>query len=261
LRKVDIVFKEPTDEELRASALQWQSIMEPLLIDKWSPGLLALSAPTTFLEFPMELAREWWQEEETGWSDTAERFASEIDRACGWDLKFFRLNSRSPKDWMWPLKALVSCSGRTMLWVMRGSERMLDDLTRFARADVKPVLCLRDVLYGCTPSWELRVFVKNGVVKAVAEYGHGPTLRFPRESDEELRTNAERYVLDVVGPHLPRDTVVVDLFCELQKFTLIEINPYGLSDPVGAVSYEAIEAGIPGIARHSARNKQEAARV
>lgn len=250
MAKAEILFSKPTEEELRSSALRWQSIMEPILIDKWSPGLLALSAPTQFLEFPMELAREWWEQEQSGWSDAAERFASQVDRVCGWDHKFFRLNSRSPKDSMWPLEALISCSGRTMLHVIRGSERMLDDLARFARADVKPVLCLRDVLYGCRPSRELRVFVKNGAVKAVAEYGHEPTLSLPRDGDTLLRENAERYVLDVVGPHLPRDTIVVDLFCEWQKFKLIEINPYGLSDPVGAVSYEAIEAGIPGIARH-----------
>lgn len=243
-------FTPPTDAELRATAMRWQAQIAPLLIDLWPTQLLALSSKTVFLEFPQVLANEWWQEEQSGWSATADQFADEIDKACGWENKFFRLNSRSAKDFMWPLEALVSCSGRMMLNVMRGSERMLDDLVRFERADVKPVLCLRDVIHGCTPGRELRVFVHKGKVMAVAEYGREPTLIYPAENDADLRARAECYVLDVAGPYLPLDTVVVDLFIKRDGFTLIEINPFGLSDPVGAKSYEAIMSGIPGIARH-----------
>lgn len=243
-------LKPPSEDELRASAVRWQERIGPLLIDRWPKELLALSTPTIFLPFPRVLTREWWHEEQPGWSPAAAVFAEDIDRACGWEMKFFRLNSRSPKDAMWPLESLITCSGKIVLQVMRGSERMLDDLVMFERADVEPVLCLRDVMYGCDPGRELRVFVRDGQVKAVAEYGHEPTLRSPREKDEDLRERAERYVLDVAGPHLPMSTIVVDLFIKGDGFQLIEINPFGLSDPVGAISYDAIDEGIPGIARH-----------
>ncbi len=243
--------KPPTDEQFRASALRWQEIVGPLCIDKWPPKLLALSAPTIFLEFPLVLADEWWHQEQKGWSETANQFAAEIDKACDWEMKFFRLNSRSPKDATWPLEALLSCSGRMMLHIMRSSERMLDDLVRFKWSDITPILCLREDMH-CDPGRELRVFMQDGVVKAVAEYGHEPTLLGYQDRDEVLRERAERYVLDVVGPHLPMNTIVVDLLIQVDGFRVIEVNPFGLSDPVGAQSYESIMQGIPGISRHNA---------
>lgn len=248
---VGITISMPADAELRASALKWQEMIEPLLIDKWPPGLMALSAPTTFIEFPMQLADEWWgTNEHLPWSDCAKDFANQIDDACNWSFKFFRLNSRSPKDSPWPLEVPISNSGRTILSVMRGSERMLDDLCRFRRADVKPMLCLRDVLYGCEPSTELRVFIQDGNIKAVAEYGHEPVLRWPKERDADLRDRVERYVQEVAGRHLPIQTIVLDLMIDRDGFKVIEVNPFWMSDPVGAQSYDAIVGGIPLIARH-----------
>lgn len=252
------LFIPPTPAELRESALKWQARIGPLLIDQWPEALHALSTPTTFVPFPLELAHEWWHEEQPGWSERAHEFAAQLDAHLNWTPKFFRLNSRSPKDAIGPHESLITNSGRQILYTMRGSERMLDDLCQFEHADVAPMLCLRDVLYDCHPGRELRVFLKDGRIKAVAEYGHAPTFFIPPAEDTALRHAVEHFIYGKVAPHLPLTTVVVDLFVPrdysvANNFTLLELNPYGLSDPVAAQSYERIEAGIPNIARHTSK--------
>ena len=251
-RTFDIIApKNPTKEELREANKPWAERIAPLLIDRWPAKLLALSMPTKFVPMPKGMLDDMF--EARGWTDRTKSLAVAVDEALGFDRHFFRLNSRSPKDAPWPFEAPITCSGKEVVSVMRASERMLDDLCHFEHTDLEPVICLREQAFGLRPDVELRCFVKEGKVLAVAEYGHEPVLATPVSADADLRKAAERYVLDVAGPHLPNDTVVVDIWMKPElgrPFSLIEINPYGWSDPVGAISYEAIEAGIPGIARH-----------
>ena len=238
----------PTPEESRENYRPWAERVGPLLIDKWPPGLLTLSMDTVFVPMPKGLVGDMFDGGD--WSVELRDLAKSLDDALGFERRFFRLNSRSPKDALWPFEDGITCSGKEVLSVMRASERMLDDLVAFEHTDLEPVICLRKQEYDLEPNVELRCFVKEGRVLAVAEYGREPTLCTPPSKDAELREMAERYVLDVAGPHLPMDTIVVDIWIRSDRtFGLVEVNPYGLSDPGGAVSYAAIEAGIPSIAR------------
>lgn len=239
----------PTPEELRERHRPWAEMIEPLLLDKWSPELMALSIPTKFVEFPKHLMDPLFDPRDQFPQGIVE-LAAELDRHLGFENHFFRLNSRSPKDAPWPLVVPITCSGKQIIQVMAASERMMEDLYHFSHTDLQPMICLRKQEFSLQPEFELRCFLKDGRLLAVAEYGHQPIFAAPIGADPGLRKKVEQYVLGVVGPHLPRDTIVVDIWCKHDGFGLIEINPFGLSDPVGAISYEAIEAGIPGIARH-----------
>jgi hypothetical protein len=245
----------PTESELRITSAKWLSVVGPTLIDQWPADLLKLSAPTVFVELPQNLAEimfgDHWCEKRR---DLAE-VAAQIDRVCDWDSKFFRLNSRSAKDSPWPFETLVSCSGREMFNVMASSERMLGDLCYFTHATVKPILCLREFWPEVRPEREFRCFIVDGQIMAVAEYRNRGETSWNREglssgkSDADLRQSIDRYLIDVVKPRLHINTIVVDI-CHLHSgWRLLEINPYGRSDPVGAQSYDRIEAGIPDIAR------------
>lgn len=242
----------PTPAELKERYRPWAEMIEPLLLDKWSTELMALSIPTTFVEFPKALITPLFEPRDD-FREFAD-LAAEIDQHLGFKNHFFRLNSRSPKDGPWPLLLPITCSGKQIIQVLACSERMMEDLHKFSHTDLTPMICLRRQEVSLRPEMELRCFVKGGQLLAVAEYGHQPIFAAPREADAAIREAAERYVLDVVGPHLPLDTVVVDIWCKGAGFGLVEINPYGFSDPVGAISYDAIEAGIEGIARHAPVN-------
>lgn len=227
----------------------WQDMITPLLIDHWRPELHAVSVPTKFLPFPMEIAMNWWNSEQIGWSELDANFAKEIDEHLNWQYKFFRLNSRSPKDVM---DVCISNSGRDILSKIRSSERMLDDFYQFSKSSLQPVLCFRDVIYGIRPEDEFRVFVKDGIVKAVAAYhvSHYLSPSTITARKENIRQTIEQFVIEKVLPFVEIETLVIDVVFNhnLCGCFLLELNPYGLSDPVGAVNYALIEQGIDDIA-------------
>lgn len=248
-----LIFKEPTPEERRAASEAWAARVRDTFIDRWPKDLAALSMPTRLVRFDKELAKAMFDGSPATWKRGHVELAAEIDAICGWDRKFFRLNSRSPKDFPWPFEVPISCSGREMLSVFASSERALDDIVMFYDAPDPLFICLRDWVPGMQPAWEFRCFVKDGDLLAVAEYGL-EGLHFEPDADPAFRRIIDRYFAETVRPRLHIDTVVFDVYvggglAAGDAPMLIEINPYGLSDPVGAGSYDAIERGISGIAR------------
>lgn len=248
-----IDLRMPTDDELRVSSERWAEAVSPCFIDHWPRELMALSAPTDFVVLPQDCTALFDETRERGsFKKFAAPIANEIDCITGFDRKFFRLNSRSPKDAPWPFELPVSCSGKEMLSVMAASERMLDDLCYFSHSTVPPKLCLREFWPGVRAELEFRCFIKDRRILAVAEYlnrhqDHQWVVP-AKEDDASLRSQIDDYLTNTVIPRLHIDTVVVDL-CRLKEWRLLEINPYGLSDPVGAESYAAIENTVPFIAR------------
>lgn len=248
-----IIFKiqEPSEDDLRKSSARWLECVGPTLIDNWPEDLLALSAPTLFVDLPKDIAVTMF---DIGPQSVGSDAANEIDAKLGWERRFFRLNSRSPKDAPFPFELPLSCSGKEMLQVMSCSERMLNDLCYFHHSTATPKLCLREFWPGVRPLYEYRCFVKDRKILAVAEYANCQTELWSAPlscADAETRANIDIYLNETVLPRLHIDTVVVDIFVGPREMKLIEINPFGSSDPVGAQSYKAIENGIPGIARLS----------
>lgn len=248
-----------TEAELQQSSADWLSRIGPTLIDQWPADLLGLSIPTIFIPMPQNCTGLY---EPKTFHSIADDLARQIDEVIGWDRKFFRLNSRSPKDAAWPFEVLASCSGKEIMSVIASSERCLDDFCHFARAKLPPVLCLRDFWPNIRPEYEFRCFIKDGATMAIAEYKDRPgAFEFDTRHDQALRARIDAYLDDVVKPRLHIQTVVVDVVLRREGVSLLEINPYGLSNPVGAVSYDAIEQVIPGIARLPGGGKQTAVLV
>ena len=243
----------PSEQELQESALQWEKVSGPCMLGNWPDDLAALSMPTQYVELPRNNGALY---EHRTFLDHARPIAAKIDEIVGFDHVFFRLNSRSPKDSAWPMEIPVSCSGKVMMNVIATSERCLEDLGRMRYTITTPKICLREYQPGMQWRGEYRVFIKDRNVLAVAEYANGRTPELHQIDDDHdrwIRQAIDDYLASTVIPRLHLDTVVVDLWHrhwqKSSPFMLIEINPYGLSDPVGAQSYHAIERGIPSIAR------------
>lgn len=245
----------PTEEELLHKTKQWESYIQPLLLDQWSEELMAISIPTTFMDFPLEIAENWWKKE-IPWSEDDAKFASEIDKHLNWNKKFFRLNSRSSKDMTFNNEPTIACSGREVLYSLRGSERMLEDFSNFIRSDLKPKICFRDYLPHLKKNQEYRLFIKEGKLLAVSAYlGVKPRAEFQKD-----RNLINRFFEQTLLPLLPVQTLVADVFISYdyriadhdnpagEYVKLLELNPYWLSDPMHAESYGKIEQGIDGIA-------------
>lgn len=250
---INFMPRMPSEDELRESALKWEKVTGPCMLGNWPDDLAALSMPTQYVELPRNNDALY---ESSEFVTHASPIAAEIDAITGFDRVFFRLNSRSPKDSAWPMEIPVTCSGKEMMNVIGSSERCLEDLGRMQYTITTPKICLREYQPGMQPIFEYRVFIKGMKILAVAEYANKNSLDLYQASidfDAELRQEIDKYFAETLAPRLHISTVVIDLWHrkweKSSPFMLIEINPYGLSDPVGAQNYAAIENGIPSIAR------------
>lgn len=242
LRIPMIALREPSEAELRAASLQWFDRIGDTLLDRLPPEVLALSMPTRFIRFPGELAAPLF-ELGRGVHPGLQELADELDRQMGWDRHFIRLNSRSPKDSPWPFETPATCSGKEAIGIMACSERMLEDLVSFAHIPEHPAyICLRDFVPGLRPSEELRCFVKDGELIAVSHYDYLNPITPPIDGGREIRERVETWFRDVLKPRLHIQTVVFDVWIGWNRDPLlIELNPYGLSDPCWLGSYENVE--------------------
>jgi hypothetical protein len=234
----------PSDEELRTSSLAWFDIVGPTLIDRWPAELMALSIPTELVPFPLEIFEPLFETNKDWPSKAVAEFASELDAKIGWKRRFVRLNSRSPKDATWPFEAPGTISGKEAISMFAGSERILDDLCYFRRIPEHPAyVCLRDWVYGFSTRGEYRCFVKDGKLIAVTHYDYTNPWRGPADGGKEIRAVIDTWFNERVKAALPVETIVFDLHLDQhgEPPLLIEVNPYGRSDPCYFKSYDRVE--------------------
>lgn len=233
----------PSDEELRASSLRWFERCGPTLIDRWPAELAALSMPTELVRFPMEAFEPMFEQKGDEPHPAVKELACELDAKIGWRRRFIRLNSRSPKDATWPFEAPATISGKEAVSMMAGSERILDDLCYFRRIPEHPAyVCLRDWVYGFQTRNEYRCFVRDGKLIAVTHYDYTKPWSGPEDGGKAIRQSIDAYFETTLRSRLPVATIVFDLHANYDgSFLLIEINPYGLSDPCHFGNYQAVE--------------------
>jgi hypothetical protein len=241
---IKMELRMPTPEEHRAVSLGWLKRIQPTLIDQWPKELAELSMPTTMVK--LDVPAVWGAicelQDGKGISMPLRDLADELDDHIGWNRKFVRLNSRSPKDWPWPFEIPATISGKEAVYILTNSMRVMDDLMEFQWIPEQPAyVCLRNFIPGLRPVDEYRCFVKDGELIAVTHYDYTNPYTGPDDQGEELRGRIDRWFTETLRPVLHIDTVVFDIAVRYDGFLLIEINPYGLSDPCYFGSYHAVE--------------------
>ena len=126
-----------------------------------------------------------------------------------------------------------------MDWIAQ-SERCMDDIV-VARIAQKPIYIALRKRYHAPPAGEFRAYAKGGKLLAVSRYDYHEPAKVDY-SQIDIMGIVEAFHRDVIAQAY--DDVVFDL--ELGAYghegpLLIEVNPYGLSDPCLFGSYEAIE--------------------
>jgi hypothetical protein len=180
-----------------------------------------------------------------GWPSTEIRaLAAEMDDAMGWDRHFIRLNSRSPKDAPWPFEVPATCSAKEAIGILACSERVLEDTCLFHFIPEHPAfICLREFIPGLRTDSEFRCFVKNGELIAVTHYDYHNPIPAPKDGGKAIREHIEAWFLSTLRPRLHLQTVVFDVWLDWRgELLLIELNPYGLSDPCWLGGYDAVES-------------------
>lgn len=235
-------IREPTPAEHREASECWYERIGPTLIDQWPPDVLALSMPTKFVRFPMDCLDALF--EPGSWPHPGiDALAAELDAAMGWDRHFIRLNSRSPKDAPWPFEVPATCSGKEAVGLLAASERVMEDLIQFNYLPEQPALiCLREFVPGMRTSREFRCFVRDGELIAVSHYDYHNPVQAPEDGGQAIREKIEAWFKAELRPRLHLQTVVFDVFLDWSgNVMLIELNPYGLSDPCWLGNYAQVE--------------------
>jgi hypothetical protein len=144
---------------------------------------------------------------------------------------FAKLSTRSPKDFL--------CDGgqpkqlntaEEVLDALLASERCFDDLCSFAREGITPMLHLFKWRY-IDPLCEFRCFVKKRKLIAVSQYDYG-NRGFKDVSHLPYELAGIHDLHDRIHASVPADDVVMDVVhTDGGDMRLLELNPYGMSDP------------------------------
>lgn len=235
-----IEITEADRARMNANCLAEYDRVSHVFIDKWPESVRALSMPTKLVSIDTALMKRLW--DDGGDFSAHHQIAATLDSAMGWENWFIRLNSRSPKDASYPA-APVTCAGKQAVSWIAASERCLDDTVLMHNAGKPLFVCLREWRY-MHEDGEFRCFAKGGRLIGVTRYFYHTEAQSVGD-DAALWEAAEAFYEQHIAALYPE--IVFDLYDPLRaQPLLIEINPYGLSDPCLFGSYAALEAN-PGV--------------
>lgn len=228
---------EPSPEEHRAMWRERYERVRPYMIDQWPQSVAALSFPTKMIPVDVADMEILFDYQHPEWKAKAGALAAVLDEAMDWERHFVRLNNRSPKD---AAASLITCAGRQAVDWITTSERCIDDVVMAKGAGSPLFVCLREALH-MHPDGEFRCFAKDGKVVAVSRYFHRTEPEHRPEAGTMLAA-ATRFYDAHLARHYP--DVVFDLYAPgSDQEVLIEINPYGMSDPCLFDGYDDVEHG------------------
>lgn len=235
---LSFAFEMPTREELVAGARERFDRVSPFMIDRWPESVRALSFPTTLVPVSGDEMRALYEtEDQVAWKANATRLAERLDAVMDWSRFFIRMASRSPKD---VTPTPITCSGRQAIDWISASMRCMEDVSTADLAGEQMYICLREPLHMFADG-EFRCFARNGKVLGVSRYFYDsePEHRMP---EGKVLAAATAFYDRHLAAHYP--DVVFDLYLPgMEGETLIELNPYGLSDPCLFGSYDEVEKG------------------
>ena len=231
----------PTEDELRPHMLErWESQAKEA-IDQWPEEIAALSVKTHLIPIDTNEIKEIYDNPESeAWLSAMNRYAALIDEKTGWNRHFIKLSTRSPKDATMNAPTITLSGKQAMDWISN-SERCLDDIY-MAHIAKKPIYIAVREIYHAAPGGEFRCFAKDGKLIAVSRYDYHKEAQIEYPADKIFQQLSDWYEENIAAHY---QTVVFDV--ELGCYDrdgqplLIELNPYGLSDPCLFRSYEAIE--------------------
>lgn len=241
--------KMPTDEELVAISRGWWEMLEPHCFHKWPQSLLDASYPLRMVPLPKEIIHGMLMAadgDSDGFAKLAADFCGIVNPVLdetGWRGRFFaKLCSRSPKDYL-------DHDGR--IRPLENSLQLLDAITSSMRCfDDLALLYYLDVAYIVLRPWvdfkpwqEWRAFIKDGKIAGISQYHYNERFEELQGSLTVHFQKMAHFIDKVVIPGFPLKDFVADIILE-EKPILLEINPFGMSDPCLFREYEALNGTI-----------------
>lgn len=238
-------IKEPTLEEHKAASAQWLARIGPCLYENWPQELKDISFPTKQVILSAADQSELCSQFDSDAMTLSDDLLGRINAAICGDV-FPRLSSRSAKDaWCDSFKC---SSAEEIIYQFTSSERILDDLIEYKYADIPCYLLLRE--WRDIPlHQEWRCFIKDRAIIGISQYHYRDKFASLLGDGSNEHSRLRDFLTNSIIPVLHIDTVVVDVYLA-DVPVLIEINPYGLSDPC-LLTYAELNAGDCGFRMQS----------
>lgn len=168
---------------------------------------------------------------------------------------FVKLESRSPKDYIqdWPkeeYKALHNAG--EIVDALLGSMRTFEDLVFLTKLKNEVILYIRPFA-DLERRYEWRVFVKDRKVIGISQQFYKETFSYNKKYLNEIKRSVSYFMDNICIPNIKVNSFVADLYVSggthykvgiTKKFldiSIIETNPYGLSDPCLFETYDELE--------------------
>lgn len=168
---------------------------------------------------------------------------------------FVKLESRSPKDYIqnWPKEDYKPLyNAQDIVNALLGSMRTFEDLVFLTKLKDEVILYIRPFA-DLERRYEWRVFVKDRKVIGISQQFYKETFSYNKKYLNEIKRSVTYFMDNICIPNIKVDNFVADLYVSGgthykvgidKKFldvSIIETNPYGLSDPCLFETYDELE--------------------
>ena len=214
--------------------------LQPYFYENWSPELKKLAIPmTASIPIPKAIVEKLVNQ------DTKDLYIYELSKTMEDSKPFFvKLSSRSPKDFLCIGRIAIPTPVKTPPEVFESfacSMRTHEDLVCFLEEEITPYIHLQ-AFRPIDELSEYRLFVKGGKLVAMSQYYFQIVNNLTEFEAKRKLEIASAYIGRHSGLFPAKDIVVDVFFNPFNNICLIEINPYGTSDPCLFGNYDRIEA-------------------
>lgn len=227
--------KLPTKEEIDKISKRWFSVHEGIHMLEWNNNLKSVSMPFEAVKLPPD-----WAEDTVNRKDRCDDFIKLVGPALkklGCEDSFFiKLITRSPKDYLdenFELKSLedaytaLACSMRTA-----------EDLCMLINIDMCYVIVRPFVKINRLEEFRVLIYGKQIVGISQYYFHEGEKIQNHAAREAGIRSFIHKEIM----PNVAINHFVVDVyFDQWNDPVLIELNPFGMSDPCLFMDYASLD--------------------
>lgn len=244
-------------------AKDWYNNLNGVKFSDWGKDLFSYSAPIKEIKIPTEMVILCLNSDKKAEHILVNYLQRQLNKkenqfffgANKINQLFVKLESRSPKDYIqdWPkedYKALHNAE--EIVDALLGSMRTFEDLVFLTQLKDEVILYIRPFA-DLERRYEWRVFVKDKKVIGISQQFYKETFSYNEPYLNILEKGILYFMNETCIPNIPVDSFVADLYVynyvylsNVGEFILfpsiIETNPYGLSDPCLFDTYDNLES-------------------
>lgn len=230
-------YKELTDDEKFVMSDKWFTPHKGINPMEWNDILKENTFPLHLLKLPKELAIDM-----VNGKDVSNDFCLILDAFLAVhnlkDSFFIKLITRSPKDFL--DENFEITDSRSAYKALSYSLRTSEDLAMLSNLDmcwlvIRPFVEMERIN-------EFRVMIYANNIAGISQYYYADDtiIQNPDNIDKLIRD----FVDNTITPNVPLNSFVVDIVFIKEKLYMIELNPFGLSDPCMFISYDKLDGSF-----------------